>query len=63
MHVYQTEDILDMEIEELRLLMVKMSQRKHKERMNIYINRANRKNSDIRKLTEEDCRSRASGAL
>ena len=30
---------LDMEIEELRLLMVKMSQRKHEERMNIFIRR------------------------
>ena len=27
--VYQSKDILDMEIEELRLLMVKMSQRRH----------------------------------
>ena len=52
-----------MEIEELRLLMVKMSQRRHEERMNIYINRANRQNNDRKKVTEEDCRSKASGSL
>ena len=43
--------------------MVKMSHRIHKERMNIYISRANRQNIDKRKVIEEDCRSRASGAL
>ena len=35
MQVYQLKDRLDIDIEELRLLMVKMSQRRHEERMNI----------------------------
>ena len=43
-------DRLDMEIEELRLLMVKMYQRRNEERMNIYISRENRQNSDKRRL-------------
>ena len=54
---------LDMEIEELRLLIVNMSQRRHEERMNIYISKENRKNSGTRQMTEEDCKSKASGAL
>ena len=45
MQVYQTEDRLDMEIEELRLLMVKMSQRRHEERMNIFISREKKQSS------------------
>ena len=52
-----------MEIEELRLLMVKMSQRRHEERMNIYISRANRQNRGRGRMTEKYCRSKASGAL
>ena len=52
-----------MEIEELRMLMVKISQRRNEERMNIYISRTNRQNSDKRQMTEEDCRNKASGAL
>ena len=63
MHVYQPKDRLDMDIEELRLLMVKMSQRRNEERMNIYISRENRQNNGKRKMTEEDCRRKASGAL
>ena len=31
--------------------------------MKIYISRENRQNSDKRKAREEDCRSKASGAL
>ena len=52
-----------MEIEELRLLMVKMSQRRHEERMKIYISIANRLNNGRRQITKEDYRSKASGAL
>ena len=63
MQVYQPKDRLDMEIEELRMLMVNMSQRRNEERMNIYIIRANRQNNNIRQMIEEDCRSKASGAL
>ena len=43
--------------------MVMMSQRRNEERMNIYISRKNRQNSAKRQMTEEDCRSKASGAL
>ena len=46
--------------------MVKMSHRRHDERMKIKItkeNRENRQNIDIQKMTEEDCRSKANGAL
>ena len=46
MQVYQILDRLDMEIKGLRLLMVNMFQRRHEERMNIYISRENRQNSD-----------------
>ena len=63
MQVYQSKDRLDMEIEELRLLMEKMSQRRNEERMKIYISRENRQNSAKRQMTEENCRSKASGAL
>ena len=52
-----------MEIEELRLLRVKMSQRRHEERMNIFISRAKKQSSRRRPMTEENCRSKASGAL
>ena len=55
MQVCQTKDRLDMEIEEIRMLMVKVPQRRHEERMNIYINRANRQNSGRTQMTEEDC--------
>ena len=40
--VYQPKDRLEIEIEELRMLMVKVSQRRNEERMNIYIIIANR---------------------
>ena len=52
-----------MDIKELRMLMVKVSQRRHDERMNIYINRANRQNNNKIQMIEEDCKSKASGAL
>ena len=63
MQAYQPKDRLDMEIEELRLLMVNMSQRSHEKRMNIYINRENRQNSNKRQMIEEYCRRKPSGAL
>ena len=63
MQVYHLSDRLDMDIEELRLLMVKMSQRIHKKRMNIFISISNSQNNGRRQMTEEDCRSKASGAL
>lgn len=50
----QTEDILDKEIELIRRLMVKTSQRKTTER---------KKKSDNKRMTVKDCKSRASGAL
>ena len=62
MQVYQPKDRLDMEIEELRLLMVKMSQRRHEEGMNIFISRAKKKRSRRRQMTEGGGRSNASGA-
>ena len=34
-----------------------------KRKRNIYINRENRQNSHRRKMTEKDCRSKASGSL
>ena len=43
--------------------MVKVSQRRHEERMKIYIIRANKQNNNRIHMTEEDCRSKASGAL
>ena len=61
--MYQPKDRLDMEIEELRMLMVKMYQRRHEERMKIYISIANRQSSSRRHMTKEDCKSKASGAL
>ena len=36
---------VDMEIEELRFLLVKMSQKRHDKRINIFISRENRQNS------------------
>ena len=57
MQVYQSKDRLDMEIEELRLLMVMMSQTRHEEIMIIYISRENRQNSDKSKMTEKYCKS------
>ena len=39
MQMYQPKDRMDMEIEEIRMLMVKVSQRRHEEIMNIYISR------------------------
>ena len=48
MQVYHPKDRLDMEIEELRLLMVKMSQRRNEERMNIFISRTKKQSSRIR---------------
>ena len=43
MQVYQPKDRLDMEIEELRMLMVKVSHRIHEEIMKIYISKEKRK--------------------
>ena len=63
MHVYHPKDRLDMDIEELRLLMVKMSQRRNEERMNIYISKENKQSSNKRHMAKEDCKSKASGAL
>ena len=40
-----------------------MSQRRHEERIKIYISRENRQNSGRKQMTEEDCRSKASGTL
>jgi hypothetical protein len=40
---YQIEDRLDMEIEEMRMLIMKVSQRRHTELKNIYISRENGK--------------------
>ena len=40
-----------------------MYQRIHKERMNIFISIENRQNNGRRQMTEEDCRSKASGTL
>ena len=45
MQVYHPKDRLDMEIEELSLLMVKMSQRRREKRMKIFISRAKKQNS------------------
>ena len=63
MQVYHPKDRMDMEIEELRLLMVKMSQRRNEERMNIFINREKKKSSKRGRMTKKDCRSKASGGL
>ena len=63
MQVYQPKDRLDMDIEELRLLMVKVSQRRHAERMNIFISREKKQRSRRRQMTEGDGRSKASGTL
>ena len=49
-----TEDILDKEIEMIRRLMIKTSQRKTAER---------KKRSDNKRVTVKDCKSRAGGAL
>ena len=49
-----TEDILDKEIEMIRRLMVKTSQKKTAER---------KKRSDNKRVTAKDCKSRESGAL
>ena len=61
--MYHPKDRLDMEIEELRMLMVKVYQRRNEERMKIYIIIENRKNNDRRQMTEEDCRRKSSRAL
>ena len=63
MHVYHPKDRLDMEIGELRLLMVEMSQRRHEERMKIFNNRAKKQSNRRRQMPEGDGRSKASGAL
>ena len=52
-----------MDIEGLMLLMVKMCQRRNAERMKICISRENRENGDRKQMTEEECKSKASGAL
>ena len=48
MQVYKSKDRLNMEIKELRLLMVKVSQRRHEERMKIYNSRAKNQNNSRR---------------
>ena len=63
MQASEPKDRLDMGIEELRMLMVKMSQRRNEEIMNIFISIANRQNNGRRQMSEEDCRSKPSGAL
>ena len=63
MQVYQPKDSLDMEIEELRMLMVKLSQIRHEEKMNVYISREKRQSSSMRQMTKEHYESEASGAL
>ena len=55
-------DILDIEIKNMRMLMVKMYQKIHEEKMNIFISRARKQNTIRRYMTKEDCRSKASGA-
>ena len=54
---------MDIEIEGLRFLMANMSQKRHEERMNIFISRAKNQRSMRRQMTEGDGRSKASGAL
>ena len=58
--MYQPRDILDSELENMRMLMVKASQKRHEEKRNIYISR---ERSSKRQVTEEDYKSEASGAL
>ena len=43
--------------------MVNMSQTRHEERINIFISRAKKHNSKKGRMTEKDCRRKASGAL
>ena len=52
-----------MEIEELRLLMVNMTQIMNEERINIFISREKKQRSKRIQMTEGDVRSKASGAL
>ena len=52
-----------MEIEELRLLMVKMSQKRHEERMRILISRKKKQSNRRRHMTKKYGRSKSSGAL
>ena len=61
--MYQPKDRLDRKIKGLRLLMLKVSQRRHEQRMNICISRSNRKNGDRKQMTKEECKSKASRAL
>ena len=62
---YQPRDRLDSEIENMRMLMVKMSHKRHKEKilMNIYISRAKRQSNNMRHITKKYSRSKASGEL
>ena len=52
-----------MEIEELRMPMVKVSQRGNGEKMEIYDSREKKNNNSRRKMTEEYCESKYIGAL
>jgi hypothetical protein len=62
--MYQPKDRLDIEIELIRMLMVKMSQRRHAEERNIYINRASGKQgNNMKQVTREDFQRKSSGAL
>ena len=61
--MYQPRDKLDNEIENMRMLMVKVSQKRHEENSNIYISRARKQHSSKKHMTKKDCRSKANGAL
>ena len=63
MQVYQPKGRLDMEIEELNFLMVKMCQGRNEDRMNIFISRENKKRNRRIHMMEGDGRSKASGGL
>ena len=58
--IYQPRDSLDSEIKNIRMLMVRMSQKRHEGKMNIYTRIAS---NNKRHMTEEDCKSKASRAL
>jgi hypothetical protein len=57
-------DRLDIEIELIRMLMMKMSHRSHVEERNIYINReSGKQGNNMKQLIREYFQSKASGAL
>ena len=61
--IYQPREKLDSEIEKMRPLMVKVSQKIHEDKNNIYISRERKQINNRKHLTKEDCRSKANGAL